>query len=99
MEQETHKDYHRNGSSVRRFFGQELPSADAVSHWPADKAAYHIRDTIERMTTLLEGVRARGRKGNWLYDPNQQLALCQMIRGERELLHQIIHSEGRHENS
>ena len=91
MEQETHKEYHREGVSVRRNFGEALPSEDVIRAWPTEAAAYHILDTIKRMQALLKIVRDRGRKRDWLYDVNQQLALCRMIKGEKALLHEIIH--------
>ena len=91
MKQETHKEYHREGHSVRRNFGEVLPSEDTIRAWPPETAAYHILDTIKRARALLDTVRDRGRRGNWLYDVNQQLALCRMIKGEKALLHEIIH--------
>ena len=91
MKQEIPREYHREGVSVRRNFGEALPSRYIIRQWPPETAVHHILDTIERMRALLETVRDRGRRGNWLYDVNQQLALCRMIRGEKALLHEIIH--------
>ena len=91
MKQETHKEYHREGFSVRHNLGEVLPSEDIIRGWPPETAVYHIADTIKRMEALLDTVRDRGRRKNHLYDINQQLALCRMIKGEKALLHEIIH--------
>ena len=91
MKQNTQREYHREGHSVRLHFGECLPSADTVRGWPVDTAAYHVRDIIRRMIDRLNDIRARGRFGSTLYDINQHLALLRMLKCERELLHELTH--------
>ena len=91
MKQEMHKEYHREGYSVRYHFGEALPSEDIIRGWPPETAVYHIADTIKRMEAQLDVVRKRRDSGNTLYRPTQLLSLLDMIKGEKALLHEIIH--------
>ena len=88
------KEYCRDCEGIRFHFGEWLQPAEVIKRDP--DAPQLIQDVIERAAAKLEvrmAWRDRHHPFHWLYDRNQLLTLQWMLSGERELLHELTHTQ------